>query len=90
MVQISAASARGEVPAIWESIALLPVAEAAKRVVLVQHGQSTWNAEGRIHGSSDLSLLTQRGESQAETSRSCFSMILSRARLLDQRELQRS
>uniref|UniRef100_C6JSB8 Uncharacterized protein n=1 Tax=Sorghum bicolor TaxID=4558 RepID=C6JSB8_SORBI len=26
----------------------------AKQVVLVQHGQSTWNIEGRIQGSSDL------------------------------------
>lgn len=43
--------------------------KAAKRVVLVRHGQSTWNAEGRIQGSSDFSVLTSKGESQAETSR---------------------
>ncbi|KAJ3703555.1 hypothetical protein LUZ61_007260 [Rhynchospora tenuis] len=41
----------------------------AKRVVLVRHGQSTWNEEGRIQGSSDFSVLTSKGESQAETSR---------------------
>ncbi|KAF3321763.1 2-carboxy-D-arabinitol-1-phosphatase [Carex littledalei] len=41
----------------------------AKRVVLVRHGQSTWNEEGRIQGSSDYSMLTSKGESQAETSR---------------------
>lgn len=41
----------------------------AKRVVLVRHGQSTWNEEGRIQGSSDYSVLTSKGESQAETSR---------------------
>lgn len=41
----------------------------AKRVVLVRHGQSTWNEEGRIQGSSDFSILTSKGESQAETSR---------------------
>ena len=37
-----------------------------------RHGQSTWNAEGRIQGSSDLSVLTPKGESQAETSRLMF------------------
>lgn len=46
-----------------------PAIKVAKRVVLVRHGQSTWNAEGRIQGSSDFSVLTSKGESQAETSR---------------------
>ncbi|CAK9174699.1 unnamed protein product, partial [Ilex paraguariensis] len=46
-----------------------PPIRAAKRVVLVRHGQSTWNEEGRIQGSSDFSVLTQKGEAQAETSR---------------------
>lgn len=40
-----------------------------KRVVLVRHGQSTWNEEGRIQGSSDFSVLTKKGESQADISR---------------------
>ncbi|KAF8641842.1 hypothetical protein HU200_067542 [Digitaria exilis] len=62
---------------------------AAKRVVLVRHGQSTWNAEGRIQGSSDISVLTPKGESQAETSRqmllsdsfdACFTSPLARSR----------
>lgn len=52
----------------WKSINLPPI-RASKRVVLVRHGQSTWNAEGRIQGSSDFSVLTQKGEAQAETSR---------------------
>ena len=39
------------------------------QVTLVRHGQSTWNKEGRIQGSSDLSVLTQKGESQAEITR---------------------
>jgi probable phosphoglycerate mutase len=51
--------------------ALPPLLEP-KRVVLVRHGQSTWNAEGRIQGSSDFSVLTPKGESQAETSRTMF------------------
>ena len=46
-----------------------PPIPRAKRVVLVRHGQSTWNEEGRIQGSSDYSVLTTKGESQAETSR---------------------
>ncbi|GJS16102.1 probable 2-carboxy-D-arabinitol-1-phosphatase [Tanacetum coccineum] len=61
-----------------------PPLKIAKRVVLVRHGQSTWNAEGRIQGSSDYSILTNKGEAQAETSRQmliddsfdiCFSRI---------------
>lgn len=46
-----------------------PPVKVAKRVVLVRHGQSTWNAEGRIQGSSNFSVLTKKGEAQAETSR---------------------
>ncbi|KAA8550220.1 hypothetical protein F0562_001904 [Nyssa sinensis] len=66
-----------------------PAIRAAKRVVLVRHGQSTWNEEGRIQGSSDFSVLTQKGESQAETSRQmliddsfdvCFSSPLIRSK----------
>lgn len=54
-------------------------------MVLVRHGQSTWNAEGRIQGSSNFSVLTKKGEAQAETSRQmliddafdvCFSRFL--------------
>lgn len=52
-----------------ELLRSLPEIREAKRVVLVRHGQSTWNEEGRIQGSSDLSVLTPKGESQAETSR---------------------
>ncbi|KAI3724075.1 hypothetical protein L2E82_35840 [Cichorium intybus] len=66
-----------------------PPIKVAKRVVLVRHGQSTWNAEGRIQGSSDFSILTQKGEAQAETSRQmliddsfdiCFSSPLRRSK----------
>lgn len=46
-----------------------PAIKAAKRVILVRHGQSTWNAEGRIQGSSNFSILTEKGEVQAQTSR---------------------
>jgi len=38
---------------------------AVRRFVLVRHGQSTWNAEGRIQGSSDVSVLTEKGKRQA-------------------------
>lgn len=47
----------------------LPDIDAPRRVVLVRHGQSTWNAEGRIQGSSNLSELTAKGIAQAETTR---------------------
>ncbi|XP_058087360.1 probable 2-carboxy-D-arabinitol-1-phosphatase [Magnolia sinica] len=55
-------------PQLYVSVSFPPIA-ASKRVVLVRHGQSTWNEEGRIQGSSDYSVLTQKGEAQAETSR---------------------
>ncbi|KAG9459016.1 hypothetical protein H6P81_003524 [Aristolochia fimbriata] len=67
----------------------LPSIEFAKRVVLVRHGQSTWNEEGRIQGSSDFSVLTAKGEAQAETSKQmlltdsfdvCFSSPLIRSK----------
>ncbi|QCD88099.1 phosphoglycerate mutase [Vigna unguiculata] len=70
------------------SLAFPPI-RAAKRVVLVRHGQSTWNAEGRIQGSSNFSVLTKKGESQAETSRqmliddnfdTCFASPLARSK----------
>lgn len=44
-------------------------AAATKRVVLVRHGQSTWNEEGRIQGSSNFSLLTHKGEMEAQNAR---------------------
>ncbi|MED6155480.1 hypothetical protein PIB30_005685 [Stylosanthes scabra] len=67
----------------------LPPIRAPKRVVLVRHGQSTWNAEGRIQGSSNFSVLTKKGESQADTSRqmliddkfdACFASPLERSK----------
>ncbi|XP_021732795.1 probable 2-carboxy-D-arabinitol-1-phosphatase [Chenopodium quinoa] len=72
-----------------ESSADFPAIKAAKRVVLVRHGQSTWNAEGRIQGSSNFSVLTTKGEAQAETSRQmlledsfdvCFTSPLTRSK----------
>lgn len=47
----------------------LPLVTAPLRVVLVRHGQSTWNASGRIQGSSDFAVLTPKGEAQADTTR---------------------
>ncbi|KAK7312630.1 hypothetical protein VNO77_36633 [Canavalia gladiata] len=73
---------------VGASVAFPPI-RAAKRVVLVRHGQSTWNAEGRIQGSSNFSVLTKKGESQAETSRqmliddnfnACFASPLARSK----------
>ncbi|KAH1220662.1 putative 2-carboxy-D-arabinitol-1-phosphatase [Glycine soja] len=72
-----------------DSSVSFPLIRAAKRVVLVRHGQSTWNAEGRIQGSSNFSVLTKKGESQAETSRqmliddhfdACFASPLARSK----------
>jgi len=45
----------------------LEIEEAKKmtRVIIVRHGQSTYNAEGRIQGRSDLSTLTDKGRKDA-------------------------
>ncbi|XP_010520410.1 PREDICTED: probable 2-carboxy-D-arabinitol-1-phosphatase [Tarenaya hassleriana] len=84
----SAEEGTGLKPELYASAPLPPV-RAAKRVVLVRHGQSTWNAEGRIQGSSDFSVLTKKGEAQADTSRQmlvddsfdvCFSSPLKRSK----------
>ncbi|KAF5828703.1 histidine phosphatase superfamily [Dunaliella salina] len=46
----------------------LPPISKPKTVVIVRHGQSTWNAESRVQGSSDASVLTPKGIAQAEAS----------------------
>ncbi|GAX78478.1 hypothetical protein CEUSTIGMA_g5917.t1 [Chlamydomonas eustigma] len=48
---------------------LLPTILTETRVAIVRHGQSTWNAESRVQGSSDLSVLTEKGRAQAEATR---------------------
>ena len=54
----------------------LPKLSRAKEVVIVRHGQSTWNADGLIQGSSDAAKLTAKGISQAEASRDMASVLL--------------
>ena len=39
-----------------------------KSIIFVRHGQSTWNERGIIQGSSDESVLTELGETQARRS----------------------
>jgi Histidine phosphatase superfamily (branch 1) len=41
----------------------LPLA-TNKHIVLVRHGQTTWNLQGRIQGSTNLAELTEQGERQ--------------------------
>jgi len=41
--------------------ALLPNIEVTTRVLLLRHGESTFNEQGRCQGSSDESILTERG-----------------------------
>jgi len=47
----------------------LPPVDRPRRVVLVRHGQSSWNAEGRLQGSSNESGLTEKGITQAHKTR---------------------
>lgn len=61
-----------------------------KRIVLLRHGQSSWNDEGRVQGSSDESVLSELGEMQALRCRQalrethfdfCYASPISRAKL---------
>lgn len=61
----------------------------AKNVVLVRHGLSTWNEDSRIQGSSDLSVLSEKGAVQALKCKEalgklkfdlCFASPISRAK----------
>ncbi len=45
----------------------LPPIDREVRVTIVRHGQSTWNAEKRLQGSDNTSVLTQKGLEQART-----------------------
>ena len=47
----------------------LPPVDRPRRVMLVRHGQSSWNAEGRLQGSSNESGLTEKGIAQAHKTR---------------------
>lgn len=49
-------------------VALPALPGQRRQVVLVRHGQSTWNARSRIQGSSNFSVLTEQGLKQAESS----------------------
>lgn len=86
---LSSVEEKRELDSELQASVSFPPIRVAKRVVLVRHGQSTWNAEGRIQGSSNFSVLTKKGESQAETSRqmliddhfdACFASPLARSK----------
>lgn len=47
----------------------MPALETTRDLVLVRHGQSTWNQAARIQGSSNVSRLTLKGATQAEAAR---------------------
>lgn len=62
---------------------------SVKQVVLVRHGLSLWNEESKIQGSSDLSILSEKGASQALKCKmalsnlkfdQCFASPISRAK----------
>uniref|UniRef100_A0A0E0MTP0 Uncharacterized protein n=2 Tax=Oryza TaxID=4527 RepID=A0A0E0MTP0_ORYRU len=46
---------------------------SSKKITLVRHGLSTWNAESRVQGSSNLSVLTETGAKQAEKCRDALA-----------------
>lgn len=53
----------------------LPNITQERLVTIVRHGESTWNAESRVQGSSDFSELTEKGMRQALATRDMVSPI---------------
>eukprot|EP00850_Spirogloea_muscicola_P017930 SM000159S01761 [mRNA] locus=s159:168662:171159:+ [translate_table: standard] len=60
-----------------------------KKIVMVRHGLSSWNEEGRVQGASDKSILSEKGKAQAYKCKEalshmefdkCFASPISRAR----------
>jgi phosphoserine phosphatase len=43
------------------------------RVIILRHGQSSYNSQGRIQGRSDLSVLTDRGRDDAQATSKAFA-----------------
>jgi phosphoserine phosphatase len=43
------------------------------RVIILRHGQSSYNSQGRIQGRSDLSVLTDRGQDDARLTGAAFA-----------------
>ncbi|KAK4347151.1 hypothetical protein RND71_033490 [Anisodus tanguticus] len=65
------------------------VLDSPKKVTLVRHGLSSWNEESRVQGSSNLSVLSEKGAMQAERCKmaladmhfdQCFASPISRAK----------
>lgn len=65
------------------------VLASPKKVTLLRHGLSSWNEEGRVQGSSNLSVLSEKGAMQAERCKmalsdmhfdQCFASPISRAK----------
>ncbi|KAL3345311.1 hypothetical protein AABB24_024328 [Solanum stoloniferum] len=65
------------------------VLDSPKKVTIVRHGLSSWNEESRVQGSSNLSVLSEKGVMQAERCKmalsdmhfdQCFSSPISRAK----------
>ncbi|GJN38248.1 hypothetical protein PR202_gb27273 [Eleusine coracana subsp. coracana] len=46
---------------------------SSKKIILVRHGLSSWDAESRVQGSSNLSVLTETGVKQAEKCRDALA-----------------
>ncbi|CAO2161738.1 unnamed protein product [Urochloa humidicola] len=46
---------------------------SSKKITLVRHGLSSWNAESRVQGSSNMSVLTETGAKQAEKCRDALA-----------------
>lgn len=55
----------------------LPPITGFREVVLIRHGQSTWNKAKRIQGSSNVSVLSEEGVRQAEVARDKVKTVLS-------------
>ena len=63
---------RCDAPPIPISTYLAQVEQQPQTITMVRHGQSTWNARNRVQGSSNFSILTEKGIMQAEMASQCL------------------
>lgn len=85
----AAAAAAARAAGVMKPVDFRHLAQETKHIVLVRHGLSSWNAEGRVQGSSDLSVLSEDGKVQAAKCReallgipfdACYASPITRAK----------
>lgn len=70
-----AAAAAARAAGVTKPMDFRHLVQDTKKIVLMRHGLSSWNAEGRVQGSSDLSVLSEDGKAQVVRCREALSRV---------------